>query len=167
MAKRTLITAFGFVLASVLAQASAVTYDLTSQWNNNANPNGTWSYRQGGTLLPYQTSFSPLGSLALPGVTSGFAPGNVPGNFLPLIAQATSSGGSGFNYLTGDVVFHTVDGANGNPAFGQLNIDWTAVTSGTITIAGALWYAQQSASRSNDFSLEEEAFRSILVTSLS
>lgn len=51
-------------------------------------------------------------------------------------------------------MFHSVDGANGNPSLGELNIDWTAPTSGSITIAGALWYAQQSASRSNDFSLE-------------
>jgi len=61
---------------------------------------------------------------------------------------------SGFDYLTGDVAFHTVDGFNGNPTLGEFNIDWTAPTSGTITIAGDIWYAQQSQSRSNDFSLE-------------
>lgn len=135
-------------------QAGTVSYDLASQWANNSNPNGTFSFKQGNTLLPYQSSFTALGALALPGVTSGYAPGDVPGDFLPLIAKATANGVSTNDYLTGDVVFHTVDGFNGNPAAGQLNIDWTAPTSGTITISGDIWYAQSSVTRSNDFSLE-------------
>jgi hypothetical protein len=162
--KRILITAATFVVVGAFAQASTVSYDLTSQWQDNANPNGAFSYRQDGTLLPYQASFASLGGLALPGITSGFAPGHVVGDFLPLIGQATSNGGAGFDYLTGDVAFHTVDGANGNPALGQFNIDWTAPTSGSITISGELWYAQQSASRSNDFSLELVRAGSVIST---
>ncbi len=135
-------------------QAGTISYDLASQWVNNSNPNGAFSFKQGNSLLPYQSSLAGLGALALPGLTKGYAPGDVPGNFLPIIGQASGNGESANDYIAGDVVFHTVDGFNGNPAGGQFHIDWTAPTSGTITISGDIWYAQSSVTRSNDFSLE-------------
>jgi hypothetical protein len=136
------------------SQAGTVSYDLASQWANNSNPNGAFSFKQGNSLLPYQSSFAALGALALPGLTNGYAPGDVPGNFLPVIGQASGNGESANDYIAGDVVFHTVDSLNGNPAAGQFNIDWTAPSSGTITISGDIWYGQSSVTRSNDFSLE-------------
>jgi hypothetical protein len=145
-------------------RASTVTYDLTQQWANNSNPNSTWSFRQGNALLPYQSTFAPLGFLALGGISNGYAQSNVPGSFLPLIAQATSNPGSFGDYDPGDVVFHSVDPGNGNPTLGEFNIDWTAPISGSISVTGKIWYAQQSQNRSNDFTLELVRAGSIIQT---
>jgi hypothetical protein len=133
------------VIALPTLATSAVTYDLGTDWANNAtyvNPNGPWAYLQGTSLLPHETG-------GVWGSSNVFAPGNVTGNFLPA-----------FLGLIGDfLVTHSVDGYNGNPALGQSILTWTAPTAGTISITGAVWNPQVNpndpsvANRENTFTL--------------
>ena len=47
------------VLASsfpVTTNAATQVYDLKTDWSDTQNPNGTWSYRQGDSLLNYEKS---------------------------------------------------------------------------------------------------------------
>jgi hypothetical protein len=152
-------TAFFVYLVSTAGtlRAGTVTYDLAGQWANNSNPNGTWSFKQGITLLPYQSNFAPVvaaGLLCATCFTNGYAPSNVPGGFLPFIGKATGDAPLLSDFLAGDIIFHSVDCGNGSCASGEFHIDWAAPTAGTITISGDIWYAQSPLDRSNNFSLE-------------
>jgi hypothetical protein len=120
----------------VSSSVSAATDDLVSDWATS-NPNGTWSFLQGTGLLPYQSTPLCCG-LGVP----AFAPGTVPGNFLPAFWQSAGPGT--------DIYVHSVDPANGNPALGEATLVWTAPATGTISYSGYLYYAQSSQQRSND-----------------
>src|SRR5262249_5131325 len=123
---------------AALATTLATTYDLVSDWQNNStnsNPNGPWSYRQLYSPLPYQTSICC-------GVgPSGFAPGTLPGNFLPAFWQ---SGGPG-----SDISVHSVDAHNGFPSAGNATLVWTAPVAGTIDISGYFYAGQPDLHRIN------------------
>ena len=43
------------VFVPVPGRADMVVYDLKSDWNPPANPNGAWLYNAGNVALPYQT----------------------------------------------------------------------------------------------------------------
>jgi hypothetical protein len=140
--------------------ASTVTYDLTSDWSNSANPNGVWSYDQGSTPLPFQSNLG-IGSCfgGAAGVTGGYAPGIDFGNAppcLPAMFQATGNAANTEDYLTGDIVVHAQDPSNG-AGQGQATIVWTAPATGTITFTGAVWYAHSTVVRSEDFILSHGA----------
>jgi len=118
----------------------ADTFDLTADWSNSANPNGPWSYREGNTVLPLMSTW------VFPGQPA-WAPGNVSGNFLPGWFRAVpgDTGASfcgGCNWQPGDVVVHTNDAFNGNPALGNANVLFTSPISGVADISGLLWNAR-------------------------
>ena len=77
--------------------------------------------------------------------------GEVPGNFLPFLTQTIGDNMPG--WLKGDVLIHSVDPTNGNPANGEANVAWTAPQAATINISGDIWYAQYSDQRSDDYYL--------------
>jgi len=125
----------------------ASTYDLQSDWNT-INPNGTWSFLQGTTLLPYQSA------------CGSFAPGCVgtpnPPGYLPVWSQIPlSATPNPPYYLPGDIWTHSVDGFNGNPSLGESTLKWTAPSAGIISISGDTWYLHGlcCTDRSNDFFL--------------
>lgn len=128
--------------------ASAVVYDLTSQWSTTNNPNGTWSYDQGSTPLPlYVTNWNGCFTSAY----NGWAPSANAGNCLPAVLQMQSDDPGG-DFKTGDILVHSFDNANGG-SNGEASILWTAPVDGEITFDGDIWYAHSSVQRSNDFSL--------------
>jgi hypothetical protein len=132
--RKLVAVAFAGILAST--NVSAATYDLVSDWGTS-NPNVTWSFLQGTTLLPYQSTPLCCG-LGVP----GYAPGTVPGNFLPAFFESNGAGS--------DIDVHSVDPSNGDPSLGEATLVWTAPVSGIISYRGYLYYAQSPLSRSND-----------------
>src|SRR5262249_25336945 len=90
------LAALALVLGE-MGQANAVPVlvaDLKSDWSDGNNPNtatfGTWSYRQGTSLLPEVPNFTFGGTVTFPTPQPAWAPSNVPGNFLPAEFKAQS-----------------------------------------------------------------------------
>jgi hypothetical protein len=137
----------------VRARAGFIVYDLASDWSDTSNPNGTWSYRQGSSLLPEVPNFSFGDSVNFPTTQPACAPSNNPGDFLPAVFRAGSVPSfTGVNWQVGDVVVHTTDSING-PSSGPANILWTSPKAGTVTISGSAWQAATIAGRDNSWSL--------------
>jgi hypothetical protein len=138
---------------------AGVIADLSADWSdvnnpNNGNPNGTWQYRQGINNLPLTSPWTAAGSggAAFNACNQpAWAPSNNGGNFLPAEFKANSCSANFFStapgnpaniVLPGDVVMHTVDGANGSPSLGVGNYFFTsAVNAGPVTISGMVWDA--------------------------
>lgn len=136
------LLAFLVLLAMAVAitrPAGATVYSLNSDWSNVANPNGPWTLRGNNTVLPFQSNIPNLG---LPG-QGAWAPGSTQGNFLPSWFKAVSTN---FDWVTGDVVVHTPDLANGSP-FTNANVLFTAPTLGIADISGSLWNARDTSDR--------------------
>jgi hypothetical protein len=135
------------------AWAGFIVYDLASDWSDTANPNGTWSYRQGSSPLPEVPNFTFGDSVNFPKTQPAWAPSNNPGDFLPAVFKARSVPSfTGVDWKVGDVVVHTTDWANG-PSSGPANILWTSPNAGTVTISGSVWQAASLPDRDNSWSL--------------
>lgn len=132
---RTMLTVAACVAFYGLMQTSsfAVTYDLQTQWSDATNPNGAWTYRQGANALPSVPDWRGWGS--------AWATGTNEGNYLPAFFQY--DGGGPFSALTGDILMHSIDAANGNPGLGEGNVIFTSPIAGIATISGKVWDAQQ------------------------
>lgn len=139
-------------LVSILATASAKTFSLSGDWSNTTNPNGPWSYNQGSSPLPLVTDWTGAGSAFAGCNQPAWAPSNNGGNFLPALMKANTCTATDLgtdphnghpNVLPGDIVVHTVDSANGNPALGVANLLFTlpAGNDGTYQIRGSVWDA--------------------------
>jgi len=84
--------------------SSQISYDLTKDWKEGGNPNGNWSFRQGGALLVYSNALRNLGS----GAASGYAPND--GRFIPAVFAASGNHGPNpEDFVAGDIVTHCVD----------------------------------------------------------
>ncbi len=129
--------------------------DLANDWSDSHNSNtatfGTWSYRQGNSLLPEVSNFNFAGTGVFPTTQPAWAPSNNAGNFLPAEFKAQSVL-TNSDFQVGDVVVHTTDGANG-PNSGPANFLWTSPIAGTVTISGDVWAAAILAGRDNSWSL--------------
>jgi hypothetical protein len=128
------------------ARASFVA-DLGADWSDTSNPNtgafGTWSYRQGASLLPHFAD-NPL--LGIPAIQPTWAPSTAPGHYIPAIFKATSDQTGTIitgpvDWLVGDIIVHTTDPFNGI-GNGPANILWTSPVDGTITISGSVFEAR-------------------------
>lgn len=106
--------------ALISAKADATTYNLGADWTLFSNPNGVWTYRSESTLLTPDAS--------LGGWTDGLLVA-----FLKTIAPVPPS----TDAEIGDVLGHATDGFGPN-----LNILFTAPSSGTANVFGSLWDAQ-------------------------
>lgn len=150
--------ALGLLFVAATLRAGTTTYDLTTAEDSNSagfNPAGPWGFLSGSTVVPFNTIPQPSGSCfsGYPGVTTNWSVGNVLGNCIPAFMVASGTGpGSPADFLAGDVLVHSRDDGNG-PANGQASVIWTAPASGTITVAGVIWYAQSAQKRSNKFTL--------------
>ncbi len=150
------LIAFGLVV-STAARADIIA-DLGSDWSDASNPNsgayGTWSYRQGTSLLPQDTNWTPLGSST---TQPAWAPGNNNGDFLPAEFKATSNMSGNLvsgpaDWQIGDIVTHTTDPFNG-AGNGPANFLWTSPVAGVVTISGDVFEARVSPGRENEWSL--------------
>jgi hypothetical protein len=116
--------------------------DLTADWSDSNNPDtatfGTWSYRQGSSLLPEVPNWTAAGTVAFPVTQPAWAPTNHAGDFLPAEFKLMTVPFGGFDLQVGDVVVHTTDTFNGG-SNGPANFLWTSPNTGTVTISGDVW----------------------------
>lgn len=132
-------TLLALTFIALQGTSQAATYDLAADWAPNANPNGTWSFRSGDTLLPWHDSICCMGF-----PTGGYAPGATAGVFLPLFFQRQPGA---------DVGLHTFDEGNGRGASGEATLVWTATETGLLDIRMYLYWEQAPLSRSNDYTM--------------
>ncbi len=149
--KRSVWSFVAVALLSVVPAARATSVaDLNTDWSDTSNPNtasfGSWSYRQGTSLLPHVADWTPLGA-ATP--QPAWAPGTATGDFLPAEFKATSSQ---LNWLTGDIVVHTTDPFNGD-SNGPANFLWSSPITSTVTISGSVFEGRVTPGRDNTWSL--------------
>jgi len=123
---RIIVALFGLATA-IAAPAQSRTFSLSGDWSNSTNPNGPWSYNQGSTPLPLVTDWNAAGTAFVGCNQPAWAPSNIAGKFLPALMKANSCTAKDLgndpnngkaNAVPGDIVVHTVDGYNGNPANG-------------------------------------------------
>jgi hypothetical protein len=132
----SLILAGMGLLAPVGTPALAVVYDVSADWSDSSNPNNQWTYREGSNALPGVPNWT----WVVPAVQPAWAPSNDAGNYLPAWFKATAPA---FDYLTGDVIVHTTDAANGSSS-GIANLLFVSPVAGIADISGALWNARNS-----------------------
>lgn len=130
--------------------------DLAADWSNSSNPNtssfGTWSYRQGSSLLSEVSNWNGAGSVGFTVPQPAWAPSDTSGDFLPAAFKALSVPTGPYDFQVGDVVVHTTDQANGD-SNGPVNFLWTSPNAGTVTISGDVWAAATLAGRNNEWAL--------------
>lgn len=139
---------------SISLTASATTFSLSENWSNTADPNGPWSYRQGSTDLPLVPDWTAGGSVPEDCDQPARAPSNQPGDFLPAFMKTNACTSKHWfgtdphnhglpNAMPGDIVVHTVDSFNGNPALGAANVLFKlpAGDAGRYQISGSAWDA--------------------------
>jgi hypothetical protein len=148
--------------ALVTFSASAVTYDLASDWSDTSNPNGVWQYRAGNA--PISTHFSTFGpgdvtsfNAAQPawvGAASGH--NSIPAWFKSsgaiVYEPSTTTPDPTYDAPAGRIITHTNDPDTGNDVSAS-NVLWTSPVSGIATISGDTWMARKSLGRSNDWYL--------------
>jgi hypothetical protein len=141
-----------FALVRISWATSPTTFSLSGDWSNTTNPNGPWSYNQASNPLPLVTDWTAAGTAFVGCSQPAWAPSNNAGNFLPALMKANSCTAKDVgtdphngraNVEPGDIVVHTVDSFNGNPALGVANFLFTlpAGDDGTYQIRGSVWDA--------------------------
>ncbi|HYB98838.1 MAG TPA: hypothetical protein VEC57_06840 [Candidatus Limnocylindrales bacterium] len=113
------------------------TYDVKEDWSETSNPNGPWSYREGGNPLPHVEAWQRIA-----GGWSEFQPGWAESeddtNRLPFWFQSNGKATFERDFLAGDIVVHTWDASNGQ-GNGQAELVWTSPFDGVISITGSTW----------------------------
>jgi hypothetical protein len=122
------------ILGSVETVPAVAVYDLKADWSDASNPNGTWSYNDGvGPITTHQASWDGLpGQPAWAADPAGV--GHIPAWFKTI--QTTN------DWVTGDVVTHTWDPANGIPGHGPDFLVWTSPTTAEVDLGGKVWLAR-------------------------
>lgn len=134
---RTMKRILGLTLLGVCGMAHATVYDLKTDWSDASNPNGTWSYREGNNALPHVNSWqSSLGGWS--SAQPGWARSENNSDRIPFVFKSNGTETFAHDFIAGDIVMHTWDGANGI-GNGQGNIAWTSPITGTVSITGAVW----------------------------
>lgn len=131
------ITCCLFAVAGMQAAPAATTYDLKTDWSDQANPNGPWSYRQGSDVLPHVADWQGLAG-DFTGVQPAWARSETGNTNLPSWFKIVSPAGIPNDWQFGDIVTHSTDGFNGVGA-GPSNVIWTSPLNGTIDITGGVW----------------------------
>lgn len=152
LAVLVLLLATGGAMQAQTAPTTSFSFSLSGDWSNTTNPNGPWSYNQGGTPLLLVSDWTAANSAFVVCNQTAWAPSNFSGNFLPALMNANSCTANDLgtdpnnglaNALPGDIVVHTVDGANGNPANGVASLLFTLPSgaNGMYEIKGFVWDA--------------------------
>ena len=141
--KKTKLVVMLLVLVALCLSydANAATYDLKTDWNSTANPNGAWAFYQGTTLLPYQSDYDSTNTY----VTNqqAWAMAQYPNdNHVPVWMQATKNGEWGANVQTGDIMMHPANTAVYSA--GQGSVTWTSNLTGTVSISGNVWWGDSA-----------------------
>ena len=134
-----------------MTPAATTTYSLGANWSDAANPNGTWTYRQGSFALPSVPNFDFAGSVAMK-PQPAWAPSNTAGEYLPPWFKIRSTV-TGFDSDVGDVLVHSTDESNGANS-GVANVTWISPGAGTVTLSGGLWEVR-NIGRSNKWQITQ------------
>jgi hypothetical protein len=129
---------------------AAVSWDLTADWSDTANPNGPWSYRHGAELLPHVDRWEHAVSYFL-GPQPAWAREEIGTSRIPSFFRSSAPVADAHDYEPGDVVCHTQDEANGIGS-GPAGIVWRSPVDGTVDVSGAVWMGRDIG-RSNHWSL--------------
>lgn len=156
MIARLVILSCG-LLAIVNGMASAaVVYDLATDWSNEANPNGVWSYNDSnGPIVVHQTDWAPhetfwSGQNAWANAATG------PGHIVAWLKSEKDLGiqtNGTYDLAVGDVNTHTWDSNSSSETSNLSSVTWTAPVAGTYRIEGNLWQAFFEGTRSADGSV--------------
>jgi hypothetical protein len=123
---------------------------LVADWSNVSNPNGVWSYNAGDEPLPYVEAWRRnLGSFGYP--QPGWARSEETDTRIPFFYQSNGTETFENDIERCDVVVHSQDD-NVGVGNGPANLVWTAPSSATVSIRGAVWLARDIG-RSNDWKL--------------
>src|SRR5687767_3705287 len=126
------------LLAAIIpfTSATAIVFDLRTDWSNTSNPNGAWSYLVNGAVAPSGTrggdSFGP------PGPPPVWGSGHIGWS------QSNGSQNSYLDLQTGDIYGH---GETVSP----ISILWTSPITETVHVTGGVWALREG--RSNDWSV--------------
>ncbi len=121
------------------ASAAILVYDIDVDFSDTNNPNATWTYQQGNSLLTHYTPV-PQPKLTL-GVANGYW-GTSSSSLSTSVMKATADGSatglySDNDFKAGDVLVRTTDPSAGGP----VRVTWTAPSNGTYTYGGWVWFA--------------------------
>ncbi len=119
---------------------AAVSYDLAGDWSTTANPDGAWTYRQGGAALP-------LHAINVFGIAgwNGWVPG---GSAPPPAWLLVTAPAPGADAAPGDVVVHSTN-FDGAPA----SVTWTSPAAGLVDISGQAWDVAHDPGRDDEWTL--------------
>ena len=143
-----------FVCLSVAMSSKAFGFSLVDDWSDLTNPNGSWSYNQGNTPLPFNIVGWPNhGELGVD--QTAWANGDTTGGQIPAWLKTVNDPSIdqhySYDYEVGDVLVHTTYGSN-SLELGPANVTWKNPTAGVYDINGGLWPARDNNKR-NDWNL--------------
>lgn len=120
-------------------QAAIIVYDLRVDFSNTNNPNGTWEYIKGTTLLTHYTPVTnPTLALAAANGYWGDSTSSDNSAFILTSANGSATGlWTDADFLVGEVLVRTTDPSTGGPMIAT----WTAPSDGSLTYNGLFWYA--------------------------
>lgn len=132
-----------FLTVSVASQAST-TYDLATDFSDASNPNGVWSYNQGGAPITQTAPTIYLGDRIGWSYLAG-----LDGSVL----QWLTTDYVGLHDLkSGDITIHTLSRSlGGDTTF--VGITWTSPSAGLYSISGNAWDAQFGCCRDANWTL--------------
>lgn len=112
-------------------------YDLSADWSDATNPNGTWSYREGRNPLPHVERFDPA---TFTGPQPAWARSENGQDRLPVWhrSRKLEKHISDTEVDAGDVACHSADDRNGI-GNGVANVAWTCPADGSVDIHAAAW----------------------------
>lgn len=120
------------------AIAAVLVYDLQTDWSDISNPNGVWSYNDGGgAIVNHVANYLPgsFTNIQPAWVNAASGVGHIPSWFL--------STNNIEDWLIGDVVTHTWDSStNSGSSTPDSNVTWTSPSAGIVNISGAVWLAR-------------------------
>jgi hypothetical protein len=119
------------------ALSAATVYDLKTDWSDVANPNGSWSYREGNNALPHANDWQGLAG-DFTGVQPAWARSETGNTNLPAWMKIASPAGIVTGWQLGDIVTHSTDDFNGVGS-GPSNVIWTSPINGKIDVSGGVW----------------------------
>lgn len=143
-----------FLFANPGKEFQPATYDITTDWSDAANPNASWTYREGNNALPHvdwwQRTFGGW-TTAQP----GWADSEDGNDRVPVWFKSVGTETFAPDWVAGDVTVHTNNdpGTTGN---GHANVIWTSPGTDTITISGGVWEGR-NLGRGNDWFLYKNA----------
>lgn len=144
----------GCSLASLAPSVRAAgVWDLKTDWSDTVNPNGPWSCNEGANPLPNSVQLTAISGWG--GTQPAWAETAVGNNFLPLWYRSRGVEPFSADILTGDIVVHTTDDANG-VGNGVASVTWRSPVAGTVSISGGVWMTREIG-RSNAWKLYKNA----------